>query len=252
MSEPLLLGESYEAPNCVLHGNARGARFAPEGFSLWRVAGELDAGSELEWGTNHGDEAIYLLDGSLDIGGIRVDPESAVIVEASVPSVVKALEKSRIVHFGPQSPLAPRDGLFGPAEDHGRGVHSISLGHAERVDFGDDAPWEGSFCDSTCRTCRITFFMMSQESTETSFSPSHSHSEDEIIHLLDGTLQVGPLRVEAGMSIAVPRDVRYGFRAPGPYRLLNYRRDVSNITTEPGSVPRLEVVSQWQELGRSQ
>ena len=64
---------------------------------------------------------------------------------------------------------------------------------------------------------------------------SHTHSEDEIIHVLDGSLQVGALRVEAGMSIAVPKDVRYGLRGDGSFRFLNYRRDVATFTGPPGS-----------------
>ena len=48
---------------------------------------------------------------------------------------------------------------------------------------------------------------------------SHLHSEDEIIHVLSGALQVGPRKVSAGMSIAIPGQQRYGFRTDGAFSL---------------------------------
>jgi uncharacterized cupin superfamily protein len=72
---------------------------------------------------------------------------------------------------------------------------------------------------------------------------SHLHSEDEIIHVLEGELRVGTLTVPAGTSIAVPANLRYSFRTSQPFRFLNYRADVSTILLKPGSKPILEPVA---------
>jgi hypothetical protein len=43
------------------------------------------------------------------------------------------------------------------------------------------------------------------------------------------------------MSVAIPAGRRYGFRTPGPYRFINYRRDASTFTGAPGSEPVAEI-----------
>jgi hypothetical protein len=49
------------------------------------------------------------------------------------------------------------------------------------------------------------------------------HSEDEIIHVLDGELLVGPLVIGPGTSIAIPAERRYSFRTRAGFRFVNYR-----------------------------
>src|SRR5438874_552137 len=83
-----------------------------------------------------------------------------------------------------------------------------------------------------CEPCRITFFKVSAPDART--AASHVHSEDEIIHVLSGELRVGPNVVAAGTSVAIPGNYRYGFRTPGPFSFLNYRRDASTYTAAPG------------------
>src|SRR5262249_3700579 len=89
----------------------------------------------------------------------------------------------------------------------------------------------------------IAFFVADHRAPDHEYSAaSHSHSEDEIIHMLDGTLHVGPVLVPAGASIAVPAHRRYGFRSPGGYRFLNYRAAVSTMTSGAGRDTILETV----------
>ena len=42
---------------------------APEGYALWVAAGTVAAGSTLEWNEDHGDEALYLESGSVELVG---------------------------------------------------------------------------------------------------------------------------------------------------------------------------------------
>jgi hypothetical protein len=59
----------YGAPNCRARGEAKGALSHPEGYSLWRVVGELGDDAVLEWDTQHGDEVIFVEAGALDSDG---------------------------------------------------------------------------------------------------------------------------------------------------------------------------------------
>ncbi|HWD25412.1 MAG TPA: hypothetical protein VG368_08085 [Acidimicrobiales bacterium] len=236
---------TYGAPHCESRGVARGSLFHPDGYSLWRVLGELDANAELEWGTEHGDEALFVLNGTLECGGERVLKGSGIIVEAGVATVVAFHELTELVHFGPIATTPPTAGLLGPAADEGRGVHLVSEADAPSIRFrGPNGGTATYFGDGSCPTCRINFFLIDGSAFGDGFSaPSHLHSEDEIIHVLDGELQVGRHTVLPGTSIAVPGSLRYSFRTAGPFRYLNYRADASTILSRPGSEPRLETVA---------
>lgn len=98
-----------------------------------------------------------------------------------------------------------------------------------------------SYADSLCPTCRINLFHVDRGGP--SVSKSHFHSQDEIIHVLTGEIQVGRDAVSAGMSIAIPANVRYGFRAKDPFTFLNYRRDASYVTYGTSSARVLESVA---------
>ena len=80
------------------------------------------------------------------------------------------------------------------------------------------------YTDGTCPTCRITFFSVDGRGLDEPHRVgSHVHSHDEIVHVLEGDLQIGQVTVSEGMSVAVPANRRYGFRTPGPFRFLNYQ-----------------------------
>jgi hypothetical protein len=100
------------------------------------------------------------------------------------------------------------------------------------------------FSDGTCPGCRIALFMVDHGADEPNTARSHSHSEDEIIHVLDGELHVGPQTVTAGMSMAIPKNVRYSFRSKGRYRFINYRSNPSFYIGRPNSEPVRETRDQ--------
>jgi quercetin dioxygenase-like cupin family protein len=241
---PAELTGPYAAPRCVVRGDARGDLFSSPDYSLWRIVGEMAAGAEIEWAADHGDEALYVVDGEVDLDGTIAGAGSAVVVEAGVRATVRATKHTRVVHVGPQSVDPPRDGLRGPAREDGHRAHVVPIDEIQR-NSSPGSPVEAQFfTDGTCPTCRIALFIVDGTNALDGYTAvSHTHSEDEIIHVLSGVMHVGPLRVEPGMSIAVPRELRYGFRTEGPFRFLNYRRDVALYTALPGSEPVLEVVS---------
>lgn len=210
---------------------------SPTDYSLWMVAASLAAGSELRLPAVHGDEAVHVSSGALAVDGRVCPAGGAVIVEAAAPGVIRALEPSRVVHMGPTDPVVPTDGLNGPPTSPGGQVHVVGPGgQYAAVDEHRESRY---FADSTCPTCRLTLLYTSR--TTSHVSVTHSHSTDELIHLLWGEMRLGSLRVSPGDTIAVEADRRYGFRAPAVgFGFLNYRRDASQQIVERGSEPRLE------------
>jgi len=94
------------------------------------------------------------------------------------------------------------------------------------------------FADSTCQTCRITFFTTGRDSEYVS-SP-HSHSVDEILYLMSGRIRFGSRELRPGDAVCIEGDRRYAFRSgPEGFAFLNYRRDASKQTIV-GDIPRLE------------
>jgi quercetin dioxygenase-like cupin family protein len=236
------LETGYAGPTCSLTGTARSARFQPDGYSLWRVRGELDAGAELTWDEQHGDEGIYVLAGEVTLDSRRVTAGGAGIVESGVPARLQATVGSAVLHFGPVAIGAPHQGLLGAPEPDGHRVHVYeTVQDSNRTRSNRTIVETAWFGDGSCPTCRIALFIIDARArTEPHVSVSHVHSADEIIHVLDGELRVGRLVVPAGTSIAVPGGQRYGFRTDGAYRFVNYRRDISTIQQAPDSEPVVE------------
>jgi hypothetical protein len=241
--------DSYGAPNCRTSGAASGALFQPAGYSLWRVVGELGDEATLTWDGPHGDEAIFVERGTLDTDGTLVHEGSTFVIEAGVRWSIRSVGPSRIVHFGTTATTSPTDGILGPPAQGGRGVHVVSPEDATSIHFEGDAT-SVYFCDGTCPTCRVTLFLYDGSIFADGYTgASHLHSQDEIIHMLDGELHVGPLSIGPGAAVAVPRDTRYGLRTPGPYRYLDYRADVSTAVVKPGSEPVLETTANLKSFG---
>ncbi|HEX7097406.1 MAG TPA: hypothetical protein VF183_16080 [Acidimicrobiales bacterium] len=224
-------------------GSARCRRVSPAGFPLWLVVAELDAGTRLVWEGTHGDEAVYVRAGELELeegrstDGRRCPASGAIVVEADAPAVVRATQPTTVVHVGPVDPTQPTDGLNGPPEPSERGVHVVGpRGIFEAVEPGRDTHY---YADSTCPTCRITLLYTSRSVPYV--SPTHSHSQDEIIHLLAGEIRMGSYVLRPGSSVAIAADRRYGFRSgPDGFAFINYRRDASDQTIEPDKPPRRE------------
>jgi hypothetical protein len=94
----------YDAPHCVVRGRARGSRFQPDGCSLWRVLGDLEADTELHWDTEHGVEALFVLAGALESDGTLITEGSTLLAEAGMPTIVRSLVSTRSCILGTARP----------------------------------------------------------------------------------------------------------------------------------------------------
>ena len=186
------------------------------------------------WGEDHGDEGIYVRNGSLEIDRRCCDSDGVVIIEAGVPASVRAGMPTEILQYGTKTTTAPRDGPFGPASVDGRRTHVVSKEEASPLRRATSVDAR-CYADATCKTCQIMLFTVASNGPFD--SKSHLHSEDEIVHVLEGALQVGSQRVPAGSSVAVPANRRYRVRSSEPFKFINYRADATTITKGPGSEP---------------
>jgi quercetin dioxygenase-like cupin family protein len=227
---------NYAAPMAVT-GVVSSKRISPEDYSLFLVVSELADGAVMRWGSGHGDEAVCVLSGELDVDGRRCPPGGAVVVESGAPCVASAVGPTRVAHYGPTDPAPPADGLLGAADPADHGVHVV--GDRGRFRAGNDTYSQTWWSDSTCPTCRICVFRIEHPDAPDNDLPHH-HTQDEIIFVLEGELRLGAVRCPAGTAISIPALMRYSLRSDGKaFKFLNYRRDASRFAM-PGREEQTE------------
>jgi hypothetical protein len=228
--------QTYPGP--TLASGVRWAKvLSPDDYELQLIVADLEPGASLQWPPLHGDEGVYVESGELQINGSTCPEGGALILESGSSETVTATRDTRIVHCRPKSTEPPTDGLYGaPDVDH-HSVHVVGdngwfqSGQQEGV----LATW---FADSTCRRCRIAFFRVDHPS---GFAGNfHSHSQDEIIYVLTGSVQLGPREYGPGTALNIPGDVPYRVSYPNGAEFLNYRRDVSEQRYGKDGPVRLE------------
>jgi hypothetical protein len=227
---------SYE-PSCQVAGLSWSQRLSPDDYSLWLLEAAFEDGGVLRWDQSHGDQAVYVFEGGLSVDGRICPAGGAVIVESGAVAEVGAVGPTRVAHFGTRDAAPPTDGPFGAPEAAGHGVHVVGPGGRWTSGRLEDvrATW---FADSTCPTCRAALFLV--EADQGHDGPAHTHTEDEIIYLLDGGLRMGARAIGPRTSLCIPGKLRYAFRDAGVgHRFLNFRADAS-YQTRVGGEPLLE------------
>jgi hypothetical protein len=227
----------WRSPAVTAEGDTRSTQLSPDGFSLRLVAGVLAHRAVLRFGTDHGDEVVYVRSGSLDVDGRTCPSGGAVIVESGVAADLVASGPTDVLHFGPVDRDDAADGRGADDDEppRGRTVHVVGPGGTWAAH--DESRDTRYFADSTCETCRATLLFTGRSSAYE--SPAHSHSQDELIHVLHGELQLGATIAGPGATLAIAHDVRYRFRSPG-FAFLNYRCDASYQTLGRDEPPILE------------
>lgn len=228
---------SYPRPTVEIIGGCTARLVSPDGATLWLVAADLAAGTEMRWGTEHGDEAVYVRSGSLVVDGRVCPADGAIVVEAGVSATVTAESDTRIVHVGPAESAPPANGLRGPAESEGRGVRIVGPdGIWATV---DDTQRTRFFSDASAPTNRL--WLLDTDRLQYFESSAHSHSQDELIHVLRGEIRVGRRIVGEGDTLWVAADRRYKlYSGDDGVHFINYRRDASVMTSPNYDGPLLE------------
>lgn len=199
---------------------------------LWLEDVELSPGSELAFGTEHGEEALFVLDGVVDVDGQVCGAGGAVIVEAGARPRVRADGSARLAHFGCAAAVEVR------TADPARPPTHHVVGSQGTYAREDDERRTRFFADSDCDGCAITLFTTGRTYAYT--SAPHSHSAPEILYVVDGTISFGRRQLGPGDAVGIAADRRYGFRSPGAFTFLNYRPGPSSMTSERGGPSRPE------------
>jgi mannose-6-phosphate isomerase-like protein (cupin superfamily) len=201
-------------------------RLSPPDYDLWLCVLELDDGARLTFPPRHGEEGLYVLAGELEVEGRPCPTRGAVVVESDVALTVGVRGPSRVVHVGSTGERPPQGGELGPAATTGHGVHVVGPEgwYVSGTGVHTVSRW---FADSTCPTCRIAFFDVKSDETP-GRSRQHTHSADEIIYVMEGTMRLGRRLLGPGTSLCIGGGTRYAQSAgPGGCTFLNFRRDTS-------------------------
>jgi quercetin dioxygenase-like cupin family protein len=230
--------DSYQAPFCSSEGSVRSRVRAPEGFGQFVVYDDLEPCAEVTWAPEHGDEGVYVLEGEVEVDGTSVPRKGAVVLEAGAPARLRATAPSRLLHVGSTEPGPFLDSVIGPPDTANPSVHVFGPEGRGTERYGViDLTF---FTDSYCDGCRISFFR--NLGHEAHVDASHSHTVHEMITVTEGELQVGPDRVPAVRTLAIPAGRRYGYRTKGPWEFVNFRSDASWYVGKPGTEPIRERV----------
>ena len=83
------------------------------------------------------------------------------------------------------------------------------------------------FADSTQDASRIALFRVALHEPHRRDTP-HSHSQDELIYIMDGSLVMGRSEYMPGTCLALPANVRYSVTTGAHgIKFINFRRDAS-------------------------
>lgn len=189
---------------CVLGGDK-----APIHLTTYR----LKPGTRLEWQRPERSRTLFVQSGTLVISGQEFARESVIVVEANAHCTTEAGEDGvaffEFVHHRESSPL------------RGGHVHGIA-GGASPVTCHDGI--ESALpVDSSCPGCGVwlqaTFFRAEGRHVD-----RHSHTEDEVILVLEGELIAGPRKLGPGSVLSVAKNTVYSFSVgKGGLRFINYR-----------------------------
>ena len=249
--DELASSTTYAAPDRQATGVRSSVRVSPDDYSIWMVDSQLDDGAELQWSSPHSDDGVYVIEGELDVthnGTVRRCPtQGALIVESDVECSARAIGPTRILHVGAYDPTPPSDGMYGPPALEGRTVHVV--GDEGWYQSGNGvhylAHW---FADSTQPTSRIALFHVALHEAHRRDTP-HSHSQDELIYIMDGSLVMGRSEYMPGTCLALPANVRYSVTTgANGIKFVNFRRDAS--IQEYGKVKERELESAIARGGR--
>jgi quercetin dioxygenase-like cupin family protein len=218
-------------------------RLSPDSYPLWMHEVHLPAGARLSWPSEHGEEAVFVKTGQLrllddaadDTGtatGRRCPAGGVLVVEAGAVPAVDATEPAVLVAMGTAGGRLPSGGPVGSVEP---GTRTHLLGPRGIAEWArPPAKLTRYFTTSSCPGCRL--MLMHSASTEPYGSQVHSHTADELIHVLTGSVRIGSTWVEPGDTLAIPADVRYRFESGDQgYGFINYRPDASYYVSVDGT-----------------
>lgn len=172
---------------------------------LWLWLHVLEPGASLAWDRPKQDHLVYVWAGRLASRDLTLLPDEAYVVEHGGRGEVRAVEPSVVLHFHrPEDHASPAGRTGGRA--HLLAGCAVRRGTDPRTRIGISL-----FADASCPGCQVWLH-------GNAYPPgykveAHLHSEDEIIVVTGGALQLGKLAYGRGSVLAVDAETRYGFTA---------------------------------------
>ena len=223
----VLVAEPHKAPEVDLPQGMRGqgrafAAVTADRFPLELHRLSLAAGEQLELGRGDADTVIYVWTGGIAAGGVALPTGSSMIVERGARMMLQAdIDGAGVFVFA------------GTQAGRGEGGHVHLLPRwrvpaCERMSEQSDTGG-AIHADSDCPSCEVwlheNHFAGAEPPTpEQAARGVHSHSEDEIIVVIGGSMRLGNKLVGPGTALAIAADTLYSF-TPGPDGLsfVNFR-----------------------------
>jgi hypothetical protein len=194
---------------------------SPLHLHLHRIA----PGEALTIGPMATDCVAYVWHGALEAGGWALAPGSSLIVEHGQTLAVQGGETpAELLTFHAAE----------PSGDH-RAGGNVHLLPRERVPFradmgGGSGVGGGMHADSSCPTSAVWLHENHFPGRDTPMTPEeekrgvHSHSEDEIIFVIDGEIRLGNRLYGPGTAVAIAADTLYSFTTgPDGLSFINFR-----------------------------
>lgn len=204
---------SADLPPDFKGGGAARAYFTGHQHPLHLHTIDLQAGESLHIAPAAIDKLNYVWRGTVLAGGRKLSAGSSFIVEHGSELDLIALDPSALLAFSAASP--PDAALVG---GH---VHLLPANLAPRSDsLAGSVGLRGVMhADADCPTCQLWLhenaFAGTNATRQDAAVGIHSHSEDEIIFVLDGQIRLGDRLFGEGTAIAIAADTLYSF-TPGP------------------------------------
>jgi hypothetical protein len=152
-------------------------------------------------------QAVFIRSGEVEVAGQLVGAGGSIVIEHGAGITVSARSPADLLSF------ANGVGNAKPTRAGGH-VHILPPGAVPRsLDFHGDRRAGGAlFADAACPTCEMWLHetILHPGGHDT---PVHSHSEDEVIVVLDGEIVLGRRGYGPGTAIAIARETLYGFRS---------------------------------------
>lgn len=220
---PLDEARSVPLPSAYAGAGAAVAYFAGEPDPLHLHLIELRRDEALQIASADIDQLAYVWTGAVAAGGRALAAGSSLIVEhGATLSVVGEAETSRVLAFSAAEPAArPRGGGHVHLLPADRAPRSSALGGVEGLGGVMHA-------DADCPTCELWLhenaFAPPEAPPARSEAGVHAHSEDEIIFVAEGELQLGDRLCGPGTALAIAANAFYSFSpGPGGLRFVNFR-----------------------------
>jgi hypothetical protein len=200
----------------------------------------LQPGARLELDGAPADRVGYVWQGAAEAGGVRLEPRSSVIAEyGSSIELTACAEGACVVEFT----LRERR----PNSREGGHVHLLPNEIVPRITNmnGIMEAGGGLHADAHCPSCEL-WLHESDFYVPDSHTPLHSHSEDEVIFILDGSMRLGARLFGPGCAVAIHAHTKYLFNVgPDGLSFVNFRGATPSYTPADGSAP-LDSTKFWR------